>query len=316
MHNTRVAGLVFSRDRHSSVLRGASAALKPLASGARVRADEWDELFIDARLRTRVLVVARRVSAGTGAFGHAAALAQHGLPVFGGRDDHVDYFVGAGCTRHNAGNVRRHHDPLPEEDVVVVQGIRVTTLERTIYDISRLGSLEAALVAFDAALRRVAWIDATNEYDLAAAAAFRQGVQRRIAAHSGARGIRQARFVAEFADGRAQLPGETLTRLRMWQLCLPAPTLQHRVELGSGRYALLDLALADRQRWLEFDGAIKYTDADMLAGRSVEAVRADQDARQAAVERTTGWRCDRATWQDVRTLGAFEAFRQRIALYP
>ncbi len=58
-------------------------------------------------------------------------------------------------------------------------------------------------------------------------------------------GIIQARFVTRFADGRAQLPGESVSRLWMAQLGIRKPELQYRVALGGGKYALLDFAWPD-----------------------------------------------------------------------
>lgn len=290
-------------------------AFLELAPGARVLTSEWDSLFVDARLRTRVAAVSRRVDR-AGAFCRAAALAQHGIPVFGAPDDRVDLVAHAGRTRHNARDVRRHHEPLPAGDVQEVGGVRVTTLERTLYDVMRTARLETAVVAGDAVLRHLAWDPATNQYDAVAADAFRDRIGARLAASPGARGVRQARFVAEFADGRAQLPGESLTRLRFWQFRLPDPELQRRVELGGGRYALLDLALPRRRRWVEFDGEAKYSDATMLAGRSADQVVAAQLRRQRAVERATGWRCDRIGWSHVLTVDAFERWHREIDLFP
>ena len=289
--------------------------LTSIGRGAFVRTADWNEIFLESRLRTRILVVARRLVDESSVFCRAAALAQHGVPVFGASDGFVDLIVRGDCTRHNAPDVQRHHDALPADDVTVIEGIRVTTLDRTIYDVARYGSIEMAVIAFDAALHRLAWDDETKAYDESAAEEFRERVLERIRSHPGARGIRQARFVAEFADGRAQSPGESLTRLRMWQASLPSPELQCRVGLGGGRYALLDLALPTRGRWLEFDGEVKYTDEGMLAGRSADEVIAAQAARQAAIERVTGWRCDRLEFRHVRTIDAFAARQREIHLF-
>lgn len=314
MPHRPAASLTFTAERPLPLTGLDRAETVSIGRGALVLEEEWDRLFIGSRLRTRIEVVARRLATDRDAFAGAAALALHGLPVFG-LDDRIDLIVGGSCTRHNAGDVRRHHSPLPDDDVSVLDGVRATNIERTVYDVIRLGSLEAAVVAFDAALRRVAWNEDDNTYDESAAEHFRDRIRMRISAHTGARGIRQARFVVEFADGRAQLPGESLLRLRIWQASLPAPSLQHRVELGGGRYALLDLAFPERRRWLEFDGGIKYTDATMLAGRTSDEVRLAQAGRQAAAERATGWRCDRVQWAHVVSSSAFAALAEAIAFH-
>ena len=315
MPSSRAPLVLLARQSHLAFRGHDEGTLTRLRRGAYVITSEWDELFVETRLRTRAIAIHRRQLGTSSAFARMAALALHGIPVYG-RDDRVDVIVGGTCKRHNSHDVRRHHDPLPDEDVVLIDGLRVTTLERTIYDVIRTGSLESAVIALDAALRMIAWDDATNTYDEVAAESFRQRIRERIRAHPGARGIRQARFVVEFADGRAHSPGESLLRLRAWQTGLPAPLLQHRVELGGGRYALLDAALPTRRRWLEFDGDVKYTDGDMLVDGDLQATLAAQAERQAAVERATGWRCDRVGWRHVSTIDAFTRFQRDIDLYP
>ncbi len=290
--------------------------LTRLGRGAFARTDEWESLFSDGRLRTRVQMVQQRLGPSLSVFSHFAALAEHGLPVFGVTGDRVDLIVPSKTTRHGAADVRRHQHPLSDADVTAIEGVAVTSLERTIFDVIRVGSLETAVVAFDAALRHLAWSEKTNTYDQEIAREFTDAVSRRICEHSGARGIRQARFVTDFADGRAQLPGESLMRLRAWQVNLPAPLLQHRVDFGDHGYALLDAAFPGLHRWLEFDGAVKYSDDAMLAGRTVDEVLSDQRRRQSRVEQVTMWRCDHVVWSNVVTIDAFVAFQREISLYP
>ena len=286
------------------------SGLLRLDRGAYVGAQAWDEQFGEARLRTVAEVIRRRTSPGTnGAFSHATALALHGLPVIDHPHDRVDMVVAGDHPRHGSRLVARHHGPLPIGDVCEVDGFTVTTLERTVFDVIRLATPAAAIVAMDAALHRVA-----DDAGADGAAAFRDAVRTRIRAAAGARGIRQGRFVAEFADERTDSPGESLMRWRVWQCSLGAAQPQYRVPLPGGRYALLDLALPERQVWLEFDGAVKTSDPRMLAGRSPELVLAAQDARQRAVERATGWRCVRLGWAEVRTLGGFQAALGRASL--
>lgn len=273
--------------------------------GARARTTEWDALFAEGRLKTRAHAVADRAENPSATCSHTTAAALHGLPLYRTRSDRVHLIVPGRHTRRDSRDAVRHHLPLPDEDVEVIDGLRVTTLARTVYDVIRMVSLEAAVACFDAALRLVAWDDDEKAYDAYAAAVFRADVVRRISRSAGARGIRQARFVAEFADGRAQLPGESVSRLWMWQLGMPDPQLQRRVELEAGRFALLDFAWPALGRWAEFDGEVKYTDADLLRGRTAEEVRTDQTLRERAVKRATGWRVDRWGFEQMSTIDAF-----------
>lgn len=294
----------------------ADDATTKVGAGAYVLTKEWSELFSEGRLRTRAHAAARRRRTTNGAVSHATAAAMHSLPLYKVRHDRIDMTYPGVHPRRRGADVVRHHADLPEADVVEIDGLRVTSLERTVYDVIRTVSLEAAVVCFDAALRSIAWDDDTNVYDTAAAEDFRRRVQERIAAHSGARGIRQARFVAEFADGRAQLPGESISRLWMWQLGVPTPELQYRVDFPDGKYALLDFAWPQLARWAEFDGRIKLEDAELLAGRTPEEVIERQNRRERSIRAVTGWHCDHWGFEQMPTISDFAAFLRTIGLYP
>lgn len=283
-----------------------------LRPGIRARSAEWDSLYGEGRMRTLARAVALRTANPRTTNSHTTAAALHGLPLFRVRADRVHLIVPGAHTRHDSPDVIRHHVPLSDEEVVIMGGLRVTSLSRTVYDVIRMTSLDAAVACFDAALRTVAWDDVSHGYDTRSAEGFRQDVLDCIIAHSGARGIRQARFVTDFADGRAQLPGESVSRLWMWQLGMPDPELQLRVELDTGGVALLDFAWPALGRWAEFDGEVKYTDPDMLAGRTADDVRRLQDQREDAVRRATGWRVDRWGWDHAPTFASFAALMRRI----
>jgi hypothetical protein len=282
--------------------------------GAYVLDDDWSALFGEGRLRTRAYAVQQLARRGTAVFGYATAAAIHGLPLYKAHGDFVDILVPDVRGRRNGPGVRRHHIPLVRGDVTEVGGLRVTSLERTVYDIIRLGSLETAVIAMDAALHRLAWNESDNTFATDIAEAFRALVQKRVLAHAGARGIRQARFVVEFADGRAWSPGESLSRLWCWQLGAPEPVLQYRVEFPDDTYALLDLCWPELRRWAEFDGDVKYTDSRMLGGRTPEEIIAAQVDRQVKVESSTGWRCDRWGFEQMTSFDTFARHLRTIGL--
>ncbi|WP_344073392.1 hypothetical protein [Microbacterium sediminicola] len=225
-------------------------------------------------------------------------------------------------TRHGAhprqsrADTKWHFAPLRDDEIVVRDGMRVTCLDRTVYDVIRTESLEAAVACFDAALRLVAWDADANEYDYPAAEEFRAQVRHRVLSHAGARGIIQARFVTAFADGRAQLPGESVSRLWMMQLDLMPPHLQYRIELGDGRYAMLDFAWPELGLWGEFDGEVKYSDARIVGERDRDGILADQRERENRIREVTGWQCHRWGFEKMQTFDAFVAFLRSIRVYP
>lgn len=291
-----------------------AARFTRLRAGAYVLTDEWTTLFSESKLLTRAFAVAARCRDETAAFCRTTAAAVHGLPVFRMRSDRVDAVYAHEHTRRNSPDVIRHQEPLPPADVVEIDGLRVTSLDRTVYDVIRTATPEAAIVIHDAALRQIAWDDETCTYDTAKAEEFRALVDARIAANAGARGIRQARFISQIADGRAQLPGESVTRLWMLQLGVPAPELQYRVVAEDGTWVLLDFAWPALRRWMEFDGQLKYTDPRYMDGRTEDEVRADERRREQTVKRITGWRCDRHGFDRMPTFDEFAKYVRAIGL--
>ncbi|MCP2638049.1 hypothetical protein K0817_015960 [Microbacterium sp. HD4P20] len=285
-----------------------------LRAGAYVLTSEWEHLFSEGKLRTRAVAVAERCGFEHAAFCRTAAAACHGLPVYRMRSDRVDMIVASRTTRHDGSDVVRHQEPLPAQDVVVIDGLRVTSLDRTVYDVIRTATPEAAIAVYDAALRAVAWDDDTRTYDVAKAEAFRDLVDARISRGAGARGIRQARFISEIADGRAQLPGESVTRLWMLQLGVPAPELQYRIDFSDGGFVLLDFAWPKLGRWMEFDGEAKLTEPEFMGGRTVAEVLADQALREERVRQVTGWRCDRHGFERMPSFEEFAVYLRTIRL--
>lgn len=289
------------------------ATLCRLGPGAYVHAFEWESLFSEARLRTRMTAARKRARGSTPVASHTTAAACHELPLYRVRSDRVEITVPGAHSRKNSRDVVRHHCPLPPDDVVLIDGHPVTSLSRTVFDVIRTTSLETAVVCFDAALRQVAWREETLTYDRRAAEEFRESIAARIRKATGARGIRQARFVCGIGDGRAQLPGESISRLWMMQLGIPEPQLQVRVEADE-RVFFLDFAWPRLGRWAEFDGASKYTDPAYAQGRSVDEILEDQRLREDAVIARTGWRVDRWGFDELSSFTAFAAHLRSIRL--
>jgi hypothetical protein len=183
-------------------------------------------------------------------------------------------------------DVFRHAHRLPDEDVMSVGGLRCTTLARTVFDLIRVLPAEAALAAADAAMRSVALVG--REYDESAAQQWRSEIDARLLRASGARGIRQARWIAELMDGRAQLPGESVSRLQLIRLGFRSIALQVPVRAPAGGWYFVDLGLEEVAAWAEFDGESKYLDEALRSGRSLEAVLLAEKQREDWIRGTTG----------------------------
>ena len=313
-------GLLLTSDlggegREASLAAGVrSGAVVRIRHGAYIDAARWDAASSEerTRLRTRAFI---RACASPPVIAFTSAAAEWELPGFRVRDDRVHILDAAPHPARSRADVFRHSGPLPPEDVEVRAGIVVTSLPRTIVDVIRVVSVEAAVAYFDAALRSVAW-HGHGQYDVTAAETFRAGIHARLDTMPGARGIRQARFVTDFADGRAQLPGESVSRLWMHRLGAPAPILQLEVVLPGRRRAYPDFAWPVLRRFGEFDGEGKYLDPAMTRGLSLREVLRAQRSRESELCAATGWAPVR--WGNERLTGieAFAAFLRSQRLIP
>lgn len=132
----------------------ADRALVPVRRGALADATVWEGL--GARERHRALVVATVLLGedDTAVLSHWAAAALHGLPLLGAWPAKVHVTTPQGGSTRASGLVVRHPAPLPETDVAVVDGYRVTTVARTVVDLTRRLDFAGGVVVADAALQR------------------------------------------------------------------------------------------------------------------------------------------------------------------
>ena len=91
-----------------------------------------------------------------------------------------------------------------------------------------------------------------------------------------------------FADGRSQLPGESVSRVRLHQLGFAPPDLQVPVAAPRGRWFWIDFGLRDVSASGEFDGTGKYRDALLRAGLTPEEVLEKEKEREDWIRGTTG----------------------------
>ncbi|MFD0595366.1 type IV toxin-antitoxin system AbiEi family antitoxin domain-containing protein [Catellatospora coxensis] len=168
-----------------------------------------------------------------------------------------------------------HQLTLGPEDVTVVDGIRVTTVRRTVADLLlRLDRL-AAVSVLDSALH----LGLLAEDELAELPALMFG----------RRGVAVARNWIEQADGRAESPLETRARLRCADAGIPPDDLQASIVGGDGRVlARVDLLWRAARLVGEADGGEVHD--------RPEAVYRDRQRQNDLVN--AGYRVVRFTWSD------------------
>ena len=268
--------------RISSAVR--AGELRVVRRGSYIAATDAADLWPEARHLAHVIAVVRD-SAGGAALSHVSAAVVWGLPLYRYRPQRVHMTTEADGRISSGPDVMRHVAPLPASDVVLCEGIRTTTLSRTVFDLMRTLPPEAAVSCADAAERMIAM--RVREWDEDAVQAWRRGMGERIAAATGARGVKAARWMAEFADGKAQLPGESVSRLQIVRLGFHSPRLQAPVAGPGGRMYFVDLALDDVAAFGEFDGKGKYLDEALTRGIPLEQILLEEKQREDWIRGTT-----------------------------
>jgi restriction endonuclease-like protein len=164
------------------------------------------------------------------------------------------------------------NDLLLAGEVVVVNGVAVTSPARTAFDVGRRPGLVPAVVAVDSLARATGLtVDAVGPL---------------VDAHRGARGLKQLRRVLPLVDAGAESPQETRTRLAIVSAGLPKPQTQVLVRNDWGAVvARIDMGWEEWHVGVEYDGAQHWTDP---------RIRTNDIDRAAELERR-GWRIIRVS---------------------
>lgn len=181
-------------------------------------------------------------------------------------------FARGGCADTRLVLHQRRNEVAPEEVMQVGSGLLVTAHARTLFDCAALLTQEALVCAIDDALHR----------KLVTAAELGRTAERR----SWMPGAPSFRAALARADGRAESPAETLTRL----LLLPhLPGLVPQVELrrGGARFDLAD------------EAALFAVESDGRRGHAGDEMAA-KDHRRDRRTGGFGWRTERVRWFELR----------------
>jgi len=250
--------------------------------GTYCAADELASLADHERYQLRVLAVAAR-SPHLVVSHHSAALLL-GLPVKHQEFETVHLIRrGTGGGRTANGRTVRAAKLDPDE-TLLVDGILVTSVARTLMDLGCTASREAAVMAADYALRQKLLTPA----ELSAA----------IARTNRRRGGAAARRALRFADGRSESPGESLARVILDQVGLPAPHLQVSIFAPSGKFlGRTDFGYPELGVLLEFDGFVKYSKLLKDGENAVDVVVREKDRENLL--RAMGYLVVRIVWADL-----------------
>jgi hypothetical protein len=245
-------------------------SLGVISPGVYLMEPEMQALGAAARHRVAVGALTPRVS-GDPVVSHVSAAIMHGLPFVYSELPPVHVTrAGAAKSRRGSG-LLAHRGALTSDEVVMLGGLAVTTVARTVVDCALLLPFANAVVLTDAALHR------------------RQVTPQALAAqlrrHPRVPGMRAAASVVRFADGGSAGAGESYSRVLLHRVGLPPPVLRVAVCDAAG-HSLGAAAFGYPERLVlgEFDGHDAPA-ADVLA----------RDERR----RDAGWQVLRWAWSDL-----------------
>ena len=288
----------------------ASGGLIRLQRNRYVLAADWNDLWPESRHRIHVAAVFGEMRGGDGVACRESAAVLWDLPLLRHVPDAVHLVIPGQKNVPSRSGLRRHLDALPDRDVTMRHGIRVTTLDRTLFDLARSLPFEAAVAACDAGLRQIAFRD--RVYEEAAAGLWRERMSVIVKHAKGVRGVRQAAAVIEFADGRAESPDESLARTHLRTLGFQRLGLQVPVSGPAGQRWRIDVEIEDVQSFLEVDGIGKYEDEALRSGRTLDQVLLDEKRREDWIRGLTQQRFVRVEHKHLRTA---ETLAERLAAF-
>ncbi|GAA3172382.1 CTP synthase [Blastococcus jejuensis] len=215
---------------------------------------------------------------------HESAAVLHQLPVWGIRLGRVHILRPPPARGTGSSRVHLHVAKVPDDQLVLAEGLLATDVTRTIVDVARTAPFESAVVMADRALHTRSTSRAALEECL--------GLMGPVP------GRRAAARVIAFADPLSESVGESRSRVLVHRLRLPVPDLQVRVLRQDGsEIGRCDFGWKDRRTVGEFDGQIKYGRL-LRPGQSPGDVVFEEKLREDEL-RDHRWQVARWTWHDL-----------------
>ncbi|HEY9411521.1 MAG TPA: hypothetical protein VIP77_18220 [Jiangellaceae bacterium] len=250
--------------------------------GAYVPAELWQSLDHEGRHRALTRAVHLQLTA-PAVISHVSAAVMLGLPIWD-LDLSCVHVTRADLhsPRREAG-VHHHAGHLADDDVVIVDGVPVTSPARTAVDLARTVDFEQAVVTADGVLR----LPDVGPQDLLDALDRARSWQ----------GARSAGRVITFADGRAESVGESRHRVQILRLGLPVPDLQVVVSGPGGSSDRVDFLFEAHLTIGEFDGKGKYQ--RLLRNDETPQDAVWREKRREDRLRELGYEVVRPAWADL-----------------
>lgn len=205
----------------------------------------------------------------------ASAAIMHGLECSYRQSRPIHVAVGKSRRAKNQATIRYHE--LTDSDAVVIDGVKVTSIQRTLVDCAAMMPFRYALSPIDAALRQeriskellLAYVDSLSML----------------------RDRERVRAVLAMGDGRSENGGESECRAVLQEMEFPVHRLQVEFPCRAhpGRVHRVDFLWVREDGTLvagELDGVCKFMDPSMTSGRAVKQVVDAERERQECLRRS------------------------------
>lgn len=300
-------------DRELRVAVSKGAVVR-VVRGCYIDARAWNSMRLDEQLLARTLAVSEMLGREAPVFSHFSAAVIWGFPIYGLRRDpaeRVHVLTARAMPGRSSATVLRHVGDLREDDVRVVEGLRVTSPAHTIVDLARWASAEAAIGCADAGLRMM--FGARRGGRLDDVEAWKEEQYRLLGTMRGMRGVAAARGLLRIADPRPDSVAESVSRLQLVRLRVPHE-IQAHVSGLDGENFWMDFDFLGQRTFGEMDGEVKYTDPRYMRGRTLEEVLLDERKREAQVKGITRKDIVRWGWSAIPTARRFGGVLRRFGL--
>lgn len=269
IYSRKLDGVTESRFDHARA--AAMGRERRVARGVYLPGAQWDEVSGAEKYRLQVIGIAN-TRQGRPVFSFWSAAVLHGLPILGAWPEDVHVTVGRAGGGRSSGQLVRHVTPLRSQDIVERDGIRFTSVARTVVDLATTRDTASAIVTADCALHVDRWgggAPMTTHADL-------YDVYRsRLPFHGSLRVRRMIEGAVESSDS----PLESISRFNMGALGIPRPVLQQKFEDHRGLIGFSEFYWPEFTLVGEADGRSKYLDPRYRRGRTLEQVLIDEKVR-------------------------------------
>jgi hypothetical protein len=233
---------VFSRTDLRAQGWSDSAIFRAVAAGRLVRLRRDQFSVVEANPMLAAIAAARACSGST--ISHRSAAPFYGIPLYPSAPIRPDLTVQPRCTGDVA-DALLHRATLRPDEVVEIDGSPVTVPARTAFDLARHLPLAGAVVALDFALHE--------------GLTTRAELTELIARYGNWPKVRRARRALALADERSESVLESVSRLVMIKLRIPAPRPQARVyDVAGVLCGRVDFYWDEFGVFGEADGRLKY----------------------------------------------------------